>query len=223
MLRSPRFWFLAVVSLLVVLAGLAAWLYWAAQQVPDWYEQAVAPNNPVTQKKASGQMEQRAADLVSGFESTGRWQVVFTEAQANGWLSYGLKKKHPDLLPEGFAEPRLKIEPDGITGACHVERGAVSGVVSLKVDVFLAEPNVVAVQLRRVRLGRVPWPLNRIMAGLSDAARKSEVPLVWRETNGDPVALIRIPLIEGDKRVRIDSLKLDEGKLYLAGETERVK
>jgi hypothetical protein len=223
MLRNVRFWLLLAGLVVVFLISVGVWLYWAARQAPAWYEQAVVTADPVAQKKASGQMEQRAADLISGLESTGHWEVLFTEAQINGWLSHGLKKKHPELLPEGFSKPRVKIESDGVTGACQVEYGAVSGVVSLKVDVYLTEANVVAARIRRARLGRVPWPLDKIMDGISQAARRSEVPLVWRETEGDPVAVIRIPLIEGDKQVRIETLKLEEGKLYVAGVTERVE
>jgi hypothetical protein len=220
--RSLRICWLLASLVVLLLVGLAVWSHWAARQVPEWYEQAVAATDSAAQQKASGQMEQRTADLVSGLESTGRWEVVFTEQQINGWLAVGLKEKHPDALPEGFTEPRVRIEPDGVSGACQVERGPVSGVISLKVDVYLTEPNVVAVRIRRARLGRLPWPLDKILGSISESASRAEIPLRWSRTEGDPVALIRISLIEGDKRVRIEALQLDEGKIYVAGVTERI-
>ena len=208
---------------MLLLIGAAAWIYWAASRTPSWYEQAVVPQKPSVQKPKSEQMEQRAAELISGFETTGHWEVLITEEQVNGWLAYGLPEKHPDALPEGFAQPRIKIEPDGITGACRVERGAVAGVISIKVDVYLPEPNVVALRIRRARLGRLPWPLGKILESISQSARDSEVPLTWHQTDGDPVALIHVPLIKGDKRARIEKLQLDKGKIYIAGTTEKVE
>jgi len=220
--RNIRIWLLSASLVVLLLIGLAVWVHWAARQVPEWYEQAVATTDGAAQKKASDRMEQRTADLVSGLESTGRWEVVFTEEQINGWLAVGLKEKHPDVLPEGFAEPRIKIEPDGVSGACQVEHGVISGVGSLKVDVYLIEPSVVAVRIRRARLGRMPWPLDKILGGISDSASRADIPLGWSQTEGDPVAVIRIPLIEDDKRVRIEAVQLDKGKIYVAGVTERV-
>ncbi|HBO42459.1 MAG TPA: hypothetical protein DD670_00670 [Planctomycetaceae bacterium] len=210
---------LAVVSLV----GVGVWLFWAARQVPDWYAEAVAVDDSAAIEKASDQMEQRIAELISAFETTGRWEVLITEEQINGWLSHGLPKKHPDALPNGLTDPRVKIEPDGVTGAGHVELGAAGGVVSLKVDFYATEEHCLAARIRKARLGRMPWPLNRVLEEISGAAKRSEVPLAWREVEGDPVAVIRIPLVEGDKRVHIETLKLDHGKLLVGGVTERVK
>ena len=168
-------------------------------------------------------MERHLADLVSAFESTGRWEILFTEEEINAWLAHSLPKKHPDLLPEGFSDPRVHIEPDGISGACRVERGAISGVVSLKVDVRMAQPNVCNARIRRAQLGNLPWPLNKIITAANRTAREAEIPLSWKQAGGDPVAVVRIPLIEDDKHVSIETLQLEEGKLYLAGVTKRIE
>ncbi|NLE38950.1 MAG: hypothetical protein GX621_13080 [Pirellulaceae bacterium] len=223
MLRKPRFWLVLAALAVTSLVGFGFWLFWAARQVPDWYSEAVAVDDSAALEKASDQMEQRIAELISAFETTGRWEVVITEEQINGWLSHGLPKKHPDALPVGLADPRVKIEPDGVTGAGRVDLETAAGVVSLKVDFYATEEHCLAARIRKARLGRVPWPLNRVLEEISGAAGRSEVPLAWREVEGDPVAVIRIPLIEGDKRVLIETLKLDDGKLLVGGVTERVK
>jgi hypothetical protein len=219
--KNRAIWLLVAGIGLALVVGLVVWVRWATRQVPAWYQQAVAPGDPAAEKKASDEMEQRAADLASGFSTTGRWEVTFTEQQINGWLADGLKRKHPDLLPEGFSDPRVRIQSDGVTGACRVEHGVVSGVVSLTVEIYLAEPNVVAARIRRARLGRLPWPLTKIMGAIEQSARDAEVPLGWRESEGDPVSVIRIPDGEGNRRVRIESLLLEDGRLYIAGVTGR--
>jgi len=221
--KNARIWLLLTGLTLAAILVTAGWVYWAVRQVPSWYRAATANDDRQAQHEASDAMEQRIADLVSGLETTGRWEVVFTEAQVNGWLAYGLPTKHPDALPEGFTDPRVRIEPDGISGACRAERGAVSGVVSLVVDAYLAEPNVVAVRIRRARLGRLPWPLGKVLDGISQSACKAEVPLTWRQTAGDPVAIVHIPEVQGNRRVRIEVVRLGDGKLHLAGVTKRAK
>jgi hypothetical protein len=221
--RYARIWLLAAGLLVVLLIGAAVWVYWAARKVPPWYEQSVAASERSAQEKASDEMEQRIAEFVSAFESTGRWKVVITEEQVNGWLAHGLPKKHADALPEGFSQPRVKIESDGVSGACRVERGLISGIVSLKVDLYMAEPGVVAARIRRARLGQLPWPLDKVLENVSQSARAAEIPLAWHQAEADPVAVVRIPLIEGDKQVRIETLQLADGKVTIAGETRRVK
>ena len=211
-------------GILLVLAVLVALgLYWAARQVPSWYQEAIDTTEREGQRKASDEMERRLADLVSGVNTTGRWEVVFTADEINGWLAVGLSEKHPDVLPPGFSDPRVIIEPDGLTVAGRVERTALRGVVSLKVDVYLAEPNAIAVRVRKARAGSLPWPLGKVLDAISRSARQLEVPLRWSQTEGDPVALFTIPPIEEGKRVRIEALQLGEGEVYVAGVTEKVQ
>jgi len=200
-----------------VIAVVALWR--AAQYVPDWYRQAVESSPTPDHRRASDEMERRVADLVSGLKSTGRWQIVFTEEQINSWLAVGLREKHPDALPRGFFDPRVRIEPDGVTLACRTDRGGVSAIVSLKVDVFLASPNVVAVRIRKVRAGRLPWPLEEVLQGLTRAAGEMDVPLRWTTTEGDPVGLFTLRPA-GGKKVQVEVIQLDQGRVYVAGTTK---
>jgi len=223
MRKRARIWLLVGGLVVLLLIGAGVWVYWAAREVPQWYQQAVAPKDRAAQQEASDEMEQRVAELASGIKTTGRWQVLVTERQINGWLATGLPKKHRDALPKGFTEPRVKIEPDGVWGACRVDRGTVSCIVSMKVDVYLPGPNVVAARIRRAQLGRLPWPLRKVLDGVSQSARRADVPLVWHQTEGDPVAVVRLPPVHGGKHVRIETVQLGEGKVYIAGVTRSVK
>ena len=209
-----------VMLVLVVLVTLG--IYWASQQVPSWYQEATATVEPEGQKQASDQMEQRLADLASGTQSTGEWEVLFTAEQINAWLASGLIRKHPDMLPPGFSDPRVVIEPDGITLGGRVQRGSTASIVSLKVDVSLSGPNVIAMRIRKARAGVLPWPLRDVLDAITLAARQLNVPIRWQQAQGDPVALVTLPAAE-DRSVRIETLRLDEGKLYLAGVTEEAE
>ncbi|MBN2022009.1 MAG: hypothetical protein JW809_04380 [Pirellulales bacterium] len=202
----------------VLLLAVAAGLYWASQQAPPWYRQAASKPHDPRQRQASEEMEQRVADLVSGLKTTGRWEVVITQEQVNAWLAVGLVEKHPGAIPPEFHDPRVLIEPDGVTLACGTSRSGVAVVVSLKVDVYLAEPNVVAMRIRRVRAGRLPWPLDQVLDGIARAAGEMDFPLRWNTTDGDPVGLIAIRPVDG-KKVEITALQLDQGRLYVAGTT----
>ncbi len=118
----------------------------------------------------------------------------------------------------------MAIDPGGITVACRFEQGAISSVLSLAVQPYLAEPNVIALRIIRARAGALPVPLGRVLGEISEAARAAQVPLQWRRTGGDPVALIPLPADEdADRTVRIETIELREGEIYVAGSTQRRK
>jgi len=205
--------------LLVIAAGLCG-LYWAFKQQPDFYRQAIQVDSSL-QKKASDQMLQRAAALRSDLEQEGRWQALFTAEQLNGWLAVDLVENYPDMLPESFRDPRVEIQPDRMTLACRLKRGTLDGVVTLTVEPYLVEPNVLALRIRRARAGLVPMPLAEILDAVSEAAGRMDLHLRWRRAGGDPVALISFPppRTQDGKLVQIETLQLSEGEIYLAGTT----
>jgi hypothetical protein len=205
--------------LLVIAAGLCG-LYWAFKQQPDFYRQAIQVD-PALQKKASDQMLQRAAALRSDLEKEGRWQALFTAEQINGWLAVDLVENYPDLLPESFRDPRVEIRPDRLTLACRLKRGTLDGVVTLTVEPYLAEPNVLALRVRSARAGLVPMPLSEILDAISAAAGQMNLHRRWGRAGGDPVALISIspPTTQDGRSVQIETLQLSEGEIYLAGTT----
>jgi hypothetical protein len=206
--------------LLAIAAGLCG-LYWAFKQEPQFYRQAVRID-PSIQKKASDQMLQRAAALRSDVEKQGRWQALFTAQQINGWLAVDLVNNYPDLLPSSLRDPRIEIRPDRMTLACRLKRGGLEGVVTLTVEPYLPEPNLLALRIRRARAGLVPMPLAEILDSISRAAGQTDLHLRWRQADGDPVALISIsPPDQNGKLVQVETLKLGEGEIYLAGTTRR--
>ena len=211
---------LGLVLVLFFLIGLLA-LYLALRHEPAWYAQAVVAADRQAEEKASDEMLQRAAELTSALETRGQWKIAFTAAQINGWMAVDMPKNHPDLLPDSLSEPRVSIEPDGVTLACRAAQSGLSTVVSLKVDVYLADDNKIAVRIRKARAGSLPWSLGKVVDGITNAARESDVNMTWRQVDGDPVALIKIPSKKGPggREIRITTLQLEEGRIVVGGTT----
>jgi uncharacterized protein (DUF2461 family) len=219
-LRRPVFF---VVLAAAALAGLAAGgLYRAATQVPPFYRQALAAQ-PATQKAAGRQFEQRALALHNDVRRGGRWAMRFTQDQINGWLAVELPVKFPGMLPQGISQPRVAVEPGLIHLAARRERGGVTTIVSLTGEVSLtAEPNEVAVRVRRVRAGSLPVPLGELLQEISLQAAEAGLPIRWTEFQGDPVALVRLPReaqLAEDCQVVLEHLEAGRGELLVAGRT----
>jgi hypothetical protein len=176
-----------------------------------------------TQTRASDEMLERACTLQNNLRKPGKWSVRFTAAQINGWLAVDREKNHPGLLPPFFTDPRVAIESGRITSACRYEEGMISTVLSLTVEPYVPEKNVIAVRLVSARAGRLPLPLGRLLDGLSDTAKNAELNLQWQQAGGDPVALFTLPQPDdGDGlSVTIENIRLDNGEIVVSGVTER--
>lgn len=206
--------------LLVLIAAMFV-LYGASQQVPEFYRQALE-TDPARRREASDAMLQRATALANDVKKEGRWQGLFTAEQINGWLAVDLVENHPDLLPGDISDPRVAIEPEGLTVAFRFQRGKINTVLSLSADAYLTEPNVAALRIRKARAGMLPLPLEKVLEYISKAAKRLELKLEWRQADGDPVALISIPppRDEEDRLVQIETLRLGKGEVYVSGSTE---
>ena len=203
----------AALTLLVA----AVFLYFASQRVPEFYRQALVQDD-ASARAASDKMIQRSGVLASDLNKVGRWQAVFSAAEINGWLAVDLVENHPIELPPGFESPRVAITPTQVLLACRVRRYGVSSVVSLVVEPYLAQPDVVALRFRSVRAGAIPLPLRQLLDSLTQQAEHANMRVQWRHIGGDPVALISFgPPNGGRRQLHIDRLSLAEGKIHVAG------
>ncbi len=210
--------------LLGLLAAATYAIYRASQHVPAFYAEAIAI--PVqTQEKASDLMLQQITTLHNDLQGKGAWRHVFKAETINGWLAVDLPQNHPTLLPRGMHDPRIHIGPQGITMACQVERRGFHGVISLQVSAFVESDDVVGLRVHKARLGAIPWSFRTVLDKITDAAQKSNVDIRWRQADGDPVALIKITSARGNRKqvIHIDTIRLEEGELVVAGTTERAK
>jgi len=205
-----------VAFIAVVLLGV----YLAARQVPEFYSTAM-DIPPAKLEEASDRMLQQATALVGAVKQKGDWKALFTAEQINGWLAVDLKKNHPDTLPPTLRDPRVAIEPTQITLACRVEREGTGSVLSLTVQPYVPEPNVVALRIVKARVGLLPVPLQPVLDRFSQAARAMQLHLEWRRSQGDPVAMISLPAnAEADQIMKVETLRLGDGEIYIAGSTQ---
>lgn len=211
-----------VAATLLILACLGLLIVWqASKAVPDFYTKALA-SDPSRQSEASDAMIQKTTLLVSDVQKTGRWEALFSEEEINGWLAVDLQENHRNSLPAEISEPRVVIETGGMQLAFRTRRGLIQTVLSVSLDVYLAEPGVLGVRIRRVRAGVIPLPIGSVLDMIRDMGNRQGLMIRWQQAEGDPVAMVQIkPVVKGDKIVVIDSLELAEGEIYLSGTTEK--
>ena len=181
-----RITIIVVGSLVLILGIFATTLYFASQHVPHFYRDALK-SEPARQQIASDELLQNATALASHAHHQGRWASVFTAEQINGWLAVDRQKNYPDLLPPEIVDPRVRIGPGLMTIACRYQQGKVSLVVSLNVELYVPEPNVLALRIKNVRAGAIPLPLSQVLDGVAKAAEDMNLRLRWAQSQGDPV------------------------------------
>ena len=208
-------------GLLLLVAAMCG-VYWASQRVPGFYRDALE-QEPAAQRQASEQLLENASALASNASKEGRWSALFTADQINGWLAVDAVENHPELFSADVSHPRVLLQPGRATFACRNGQGSLSTVVTLSIELYLVEPNVMALRIDRARAGALPIPLSQILDGVAEAARRLNLHLAWRQAKGDPVALITIPPTRDsdDTVYQLESLELRDGEIYLAGRTQR--
>jgi hypothetical protein len=220
--KALRIASVAAGSLLLLGGGFLGGIYWAAQHVPTFYAQALE-QEPAQAREAKDELLENATALASEAQRGGPWSALFTAEQLNGWLAVDLPENYPKLLPPEVRDPRVRLSPGLATIACRYQDGAVATVFSLKFELYLAEPNVVALKINSARAGAIPLPLAQVLDGVRQAAEDMQLHLRWARTDGDPVALISIPPTIGKHKVayHLESLEIRDDALFLAGHTGR--
>jgi hypothetical protein len=212
-------------AILVLLFLALAGLYWASKREPEFYRKALALD-PAKRQKLSDEMLRNSLEFESKVRREGKWQATFTVEQINGWLGYDLPKNHPQLLTAEFRDPCVAIDPNQMQIGCLYEGSATSSVLSLAVEPYVPEPNVLALRIVRARAGSLPLPLDQVLRAITNAARGAECRLEWKnDSAGNPVALITFPSpdAKGDLAIKIQTVQLGEGKIFILGKTERNK
>lgn len=200
-------------------AGLAAGgAYFALRHVPSFYHRALAAD-PDHQAAASDQMLREAAELTSLARRQSVWEARFSQEEINGWLAVDLMKNHARSLPKNFASPRTDILADEATIACQYQLDSWATILSVSFDCYMSEPNVLALRLKRARAGALPLPLGGILEAVSHVVRELQMPVEWRQTDGDPVALVHLPPIRAGRErwIEIDGLEVTDGEIVLRG------
>jgi hypothetical protein len=164
-------------------------------------------------------MLRRTASLGNDFKRVGKWEGVFTDRQINGWLAVDVPKNHPDLLPADVLHPRVRIRTERLFAGAQIERN-VSAVISVELGVHLVAPNTVAVRIHKIRVGDVPWALDRVVGEVINAARDWGLYIEQTQSEGDPVLLVTVPPDLNGRHLLLERLELRDREVYLAGQTK---
>jgi len=199
----------------VLLAAIGAFVvYRASQHVPEAYSEALQ-GDPIEQREAGEQLERQVTALQTATQQPGQWEVTFTADQINGWLAEILPEKFSETLPDFLSDPRVAIHPDEMMAFIRFRKGGFSSVITLTIEPYVPEPNVLALRFHGIQAGAVPWRLREIVDGTTEAARQHDVEIEWRMADGeDPVARIRIA---GLDKCELGVDEQGEGRLYLSG------
>jgi hypothetical protein len=203
-----------------LLTALVAGLYLAAHHVPAFYARRTVVTTDV-QRSSGVDLERKLLALHDDTHAARSWQAAFSEEQINAWLAVELPAKFPELLPEGFEDPRVALEPNQVRVACRYVGGPWATVLNLRLEVGLAdEANTLAVRLASLRAGLIPLPLQRIVDGLAQSAARADLNLRWAQSGGDPVALITLGTAhpQGDEvQVLLEHVEIAAGEVRVAG------
>jgi hypothetical protein len=209
------------VALAAICLVLLGWAWRATQQVPEFYalqlQREASANLPLDGEA----LERKALELNSQIRHCERWQVRFTDDDINAWLAIDLPRKFSAALPDEVKDPRVAINSEMIQVACQVEGARLSSVVSIGVQPYVTtDANVIAVRLRQLRAGSLPLPLSQYLERITEQGAKAGIPIRWTEEEGEPVALISLPLSAedlGGRQVRVEQIELGEGEMIVSG------
>jgi hypothetical protein len=211
----------AIAAALVVFVGLPlGGIYLAAAHFPTFYRQALVLDAEAA-RRGSDELLEIVTALTNMTHQEGKWYAVVTEEQINGWLAVDLVDNHPEMLPAGAVDPRVRIQAGGATIGCSYRYPGLSTIVSASFDLYLAEPHVVALRVHAARAGAIPVPIKPIVDGVAQAAERLNLRIDWRQAEGDPVALITLPATHTETTTyRLDTFALRDQAIHIAGRTE---
>jgi hypothetical protein len=215
-MTRKRIGFIALV-LVLVLCAVGGGLFWALFQVPDFYAQAMAEKiDPATRKAESKRFTQRTLQLVDDIKHNEKWAEEFTQLQVNSWFAEELDGQYKDLLPDGASDPRMVIRQNAVLVGFRYSHNGWSGVVSFEVKPWVPEPNQLALEIRAIKAGLIPIPLDEVLKQIAGQFETRGWNVTWRQSNGNDVMIVNFGSSEKKKSV-LERIELLKGKLRVFG------
>ncbi len=215
MTRHRQRLILALVVLVVAGAGFSLW--WALQQVPDFYKQALkGHSDPQARIQAAEQFEQRKINLVDDIKTANVWSEEFTEEQVNGWLAEYLPEKHGELLPKEVSDPRVHFSDGQVLVGFRYKQRNYTSVVSLALRPWVPESNQLAVEIQWLRAGVVPIPLEKLFDRLSEAFDQEGWRTEMKQTGDHDVLIVHFNSDEPNAPV-LEAVSVIDGRITVSG------
>lgn len=208
-----------------VLAILVLWIVFRSiAYVPDFYQTraAIADNQlePIYDKFVD-----RVSAIVAELKRKKQTEAVFPEDELNGWLAVQAPRLWTGEAPVQVRQPRLKIGEKKLWLGAEIQARWLKGVVWCELVPEVRGPNVLAVRIDEVRLGRLPLPTDRlarlIVSGyLSETVGPQRATPFWEMgADGRPVLVLQLdptPDPNSPDRIQIEGLRLGEGAAAVA-------
>lgn len=212
-----------IVLAILVLASLCGWwLFRQSRVVPEFYHQAtkLSHSDP---KSGSYQLEANVTKLQRDASQPGSWEASFSEDDINAWLIQQLPLKFKQLQTSGVSDPRINIQRNHLLAAARYTDAKLDTVISCELHVELtAAPNLLAVDIRKLKAGAISLPLGHFIDGVSAEAAKAGITIRWNRTESGLTALVQVPIERTEyaySPVIIDSIQLIDGAIILSGHT----
>ena len=211
---------LAVGGLLVVSCA-AIGLHWAANQRPDFYQEALAKSPPAAvREKAARQFAEQTAQLVRDLQYSPAWEQEFTQTQVNAWLAEEMPKRYGDKIPRGVSDPRVEFVDGTIRIGFQLTSKRFDGVVSLELRPTVPEPNRLAITVESLYAGLLPLAPVSFTDDVSRQLDRYNVEHEWRVEEGLHVLYATVVPTRGDRPV-LEEIAVDNEKLRIAGHREQ--
>lgn len=204
---------------LLIVAALAM----LVKSEPGFYVEAEMPPGP-SRSALSHQFDQGFVERLSvlGKDS---WEIPLTAEELNAYFQEDhIRNGGAKNLPEGFHDPRVKIEDGKMRLGLRYGQGLFSTIVSIELKVWKvqAEVNMLAVEVVSLKAGRLPLSSSLILEQISEEVRHENVEINWFRKDGHPVAIMRFQAVETRPTFQFDKIELTNGKLTVLGRSSDV-
>ncbi|HID22676.1 MAG TPA: hypothetical protein EYP14_09780 [Planctomycetaceae bacterium] len=208
-----------------LLAGASAWcagltiiafVVWALLTPPRFYQEAEESLGRADRSEQAEALVQKSVRLADDVHHRPRWSVQFTEPEINSWLADWLPKQAPEWLPPGVCDPRIALGQGTLELGFRVDRLPGRGVLSVTLRPHVLTDHRLALQIERVRAGRLPIPLDRVLEELRQSGLVDRWRTRWYLQDGRDVAVIDLNEIV-DPAIRLDAIEIRDGRLTIVG------
>ena len=212
-------WFFLGLFLLVASAGGV--MYWAARQVPEFYEEVLKEDPLPEERREEARNFIRQTDvLAERVKSNEEWQIDFTDRQINGWLAEELPKRFSDLMPSGVTQPRVKADEGVLLLGFRYEGEGFDGVVSFRLRPRIVAANEIEIEVESFRAGLLPMPIETIVQEIVKRISQEDWQIERVARDGREFVVVRY--VRPRRRdPQLESITLKDGTIHITGKSRK--
>lgn len=217
-----RIYFGLLVAFLLFLLFLFSliFVYFAVRREPDFYRQAVQLTPEAARPKSEATVRKLTQLYTETQQPESEWDIILSQDEINAWFTVELEGSNAGTLPPGIDRPRVSIHDGKIDLAAHLEYGAAKGVIHLSGSAKMWEPNLLAIRIRNVNFGLIPFSKDTAIQILTDAIRSNGLDIEQAEEGGDPVILLKLsPKAKNKIPIMLDDVRIEGDELRFSGST----